>query len=233
MSQREAISALGIIADFYSHPVKLGDDQSEHSIDAVSLRREEVEYLASLVSLYKPVNTLEIGLALASSTVAIMGTKLEYEKSETHIALDPFQELHARNAGLREVNRLGLSESLNHIPRFSEDYLNECFLAGKKFDFIFIDGKHTIGQAVADAFLSDKVMNRNGIIAIHDSLLFSTAASVKYLLFERGYKMISARRFNVKTMLRMVKYLSTLGWFYAVNVVPRINTSIIALQKCD
>ena len=101
----------------------------------------------------------------------------------------------------------------------------------KYFDFIFIDGNHSIGQAVTDAFLADKILNNKGIIGIHDSLLFSTAASIKYLILQKNYKIISANKISVKNILRQIKYINKLGIWYCMKVVPQVHESIIFLQK--
>lgn len=216
---------------FYQTDKKIDSAGVEHSLSRTSLKRKEVDYLTRLIGKYKPVATLEIGLALGASAVGIIAAKLEAGITEKHIALDPFQQKHGRDVGIDEIKALNLFEYFIHYPLFSEDYLNKCYESGKQFDFIFIDGSHTIGQAVTDAFLGDKILNANGIIAIHDAAMFSTAASVKYLVKERGYSIVGANAFNLKTVLKMIKYLRSLGVWYCFKVLPKLNQSLIALRK--
>jgi predicted O-methyltransferase YrrM len=222
-----------IIDDFYSRPVKHGLDGSDHFISRSSLQRDEVETLFDIVSTYKPVKTLEVGLALAASCMAIIAAKQRAGVFQRHVPLDPFQEKFTKNAGLLELEKLSLTEGIDFRAEFSETFLTNAFTTGDKFDFIFIDGSHTIGQAVTDVFLADKVLNPGGIIAIHDSILFSTAASVKYLINERGYQLVLSKRYNYKVIGRMIKHVSKVGWWYAQNVIPRIQSSLVALKKMD
>ncbi len=217
--------------DFYSSPVKKGEDGSEHFINLSSLSRDEIEALGAVVEKYKPAKTLEVGLALAASCAAIIMAKKSVGLKEKHIALDPFQDVLTKNAGLLELKRLGLLGDLDFRQEFSETFLAQAFTANQKFDFIFIDGSHTIGQAVTDAFLSDKVLNPGGLIAIHDAILFSTAASVKYLLWEKGYELVLPAKYTYKVIGRMVKYLSKLGCWYCWHAIPRIQRSVIVLRK--
>jgi predicted O-methyltransferase YrrM len=217
--------------DFYSSPLKKGEDGSEHFINRSSLSRDEVEALAAIVEKYKPEKTLEVGLALAASCAAIIMAKRSAGLKERHIALDPFQDNLTKNAGLLELKRLGLLGDLDYRREFSETFLTNAYTANQKFDFIFIDGSHTIGQAVTDAFLSDKVLNPGGLIAIHDAILFSTSASVKYLLWEKGYELVLPAKYSYKVIGRMVKYLLKLGRWYCWHAIPRIQRSVIVLRK--
>lgn len=174
-----------IINDFFSNPIKYGEDGSVHDLRLSSLRKEEVNVLFEIVKMHKPLNTIEIGLALSASCIAIVLAKKEFGLSAKHTVLDPFQASLTKNAGIIELERLSLIDYVEHKNEYSEIYLTNSYKNSQNYDFIFIDGSHTIGQAVTDAFLSDKVLNHNGIIMIHDALLFSTAASIKYLLWEK------------------------------------------------
>lgn len=224
-------SIQNVIEAFYAVPVKKGNDGSSHYVALSSLNRREVEVLSEVVQRFKPAKTLEIGLALAASCMAIISAKKSVGLREKHIALDPFQSKFTKNAGLLELERLSLTDGLDFVSEFSEIFLVKAFTAGQKFDFIFIDGSHTIGQAVTDAFLADKVLNKDGIIAIHDSILFSTAASVKYLIKECNYTAVLDRKYNYKVVGRMIKHVGKLGIWYARNVIPRIESSLVVLQK--
>jgi len=217
--------------DFYNSDLKLGSDGSKYFLLQTSLTRFEVESLIRIVKEFKPERTLEVGLALAASAIGITLAKRNNGQTAPHVCLDPFQDSGAKNSGLLEIERLGLSKFINHLPLYSEDYLNECNTKGRKFDFIFIDGSHTIGQAVTDAFLSDKVLSSRGIIVIHDSLLFSTSASIKYLIYEKGYHLVNERVFNFRTFFRILKYSINIGLFYSFEVIPRISGSLVILQK--
>lgn len=225
------INSSNSIDIFYDTPIKYGDDGSKHLINLSSLRRDEVDVLFKVVEEFKPQKTLEVGLSLAASCVAIITAKQRVGITYKHVALDPFQATATKNAGLLELKRLALADNLEFKSEFSEVFLADCLNKNQQFDFVFIDGSHTIGQAVTDVFLADKVLNQHGIIAIHDAMLFSTAASVKYLLDERNYQLVLKSRYNYKVLGRMIKYSFKLGLSYCLKVVPRIQTSLVVLQK--
>ena len=219
------------IENFYLDNNKIDEKGNTHLVSASSLRKEESYALYSIIKKYKPVKTLEVGLSLGGSAVAIIAGKVESNISEKHIALDPYQKSYGNNAGLVALRGLGMEDRVDHVSAFSEQYLNKMHIENNNFDFIFIDGHHSIGQAVTDAFLADKILNNNGIIGVHDSLLFSTAASIRYLVIEKKYKIITNNNVSFKNMLRQVKYLGRLGIWYCTNVIPQIHMSIIFLQK--
>lgn len=219
------------IKDFYGHPVKRDMDGNLHSTQITSLQVQESLALYQIVKKFKPKDTLEIGFALGGSAVAIINAKIDCSINNKHIVLDPFQLKYSKNAGVLELDRLGIIDNVEHRTAFSEDYLSKAYENNLFFDFIFIDGSHTIGQAVTDAFLSDKVMRPSGIIGIHDSMMFSTASSIKYLINEKGYKVIGNRNVGIKTVGRQIKYGLTLGLDYCMKVIPKVNTSITFIQK--
>jgi predicted O-methyltransferase YrrM len=218
------------IEDFYSGDIKYDENGGSHSLSLSSVKKDECYSIYEIVKKYKPVKTLEIGFALGASSVGIIAGKLENEIDSQHIVLDPFQR-NSFNVGLKSLEAAGLDSYFMHLEKFSENYLNEAYQRNETFDFIFIDGNHSIGQAVTDAFLADKILNPGGIIGIHDSLLFSTAASIRYLLTDVGYKIVSDKNHDIRNIGRRFKYIRQLGLWYCFNVVSRINSSIIFLQK--
>lgn len=221
------------IENFYHDSIKIDENGNSHILSASALKKEEAYALYSVIKKYKPVKTLEVGLSLGGSAVAIIQGKMELDITEKHIALDPHQKAFAGNVGLINLRGLGMESMIDHIPAFSEHYLDKLFTENQHFDFIFIDGNHSIGQAVTDAFLADKILNNNGIIGIHDSLLFSTAASIRYLVVEKGYKIIPNKDRSFKNRLRQIKYFRKLGNWYCNKVIPQIHVSITFLQKMN
>lgn len=220
-----------VIQDFYQADLKTDEHGGQHFLSQTSLRKEECIALYEIVRKFKPVKTLEIGFALGASALGIIAGKEAGAIKEKHIVLDPFQTSGSGNAGVLAIQQMGLSSGLQLIEEFSENFLTEAFRKGESYDFIFIDGNHTIGQAVTDAFLANKVLNPGGIIGIHDSLMFSTGASIRYLINDHGYRLISNSQNNWKNLARRIKYFGKLGFWYCLHVIPKIQGSIIFLQK--
>jgi predicted O-methyltransferase YrrM len=222
----------GTLTKFFSSPQKFDRDGKAHFLTATSVTKGEATELAGLVFAHRPKRTLEIGLAIGSSAVAISAAKRACGLAEPHIALDPFQEKLSGGVGLLQLQEAGFADAVCWMCEFSEEWLVQQRNAGSKFDMIFIDGGHSIGQAVTDTFLAHDVLNPGGIIAIHDALLFSTMASVRHLVQERGYTIEELRPDGrIKRMARAAKYAPRHGFWYASSVVTKIHRSLVALRR--
>jgi len=217
--------------DFFSSPVKVGANGREYLIDKTSLQLIEALTLQDLVAESKAKNTLEIGLALGSSAVAIAEILEKNDGDAHHIALDPFQ-VDFGNVALRELERLGLSRVVEFRPEHSEEFLPQAAKSGRRFDLILDDGSRTIGQKVTNTFFADRCLNTGGILVFHDAFIPSAAASVRYLLRERGYELIPLPPDSRwKRWLRSVKYCRVHGFWYAFKVIPFTCRSLLAVRK--
>lgn len=220
------------IESYYATPVKVAKNGARHDIRASALRRCEAETLAALVYDLQPANALEVGLATAGSSIAIAAARASRHLAIPHTALDPYQETHADGAGLAELERAGLRGQVDWQPEFSENYFSAAHARGDKFDFIFVDGGHDIGQKVTDAFYIGKLLRPGGVVAFHDGLFVSTSLAVRHLVKECGCEVVSlppdsgARRF-----LRIFRHVSRLGTWYAMRVMPHLCKSVVALKK--
>jgi predicted O-methyltransferase YrrM len=222
-----------LIHSFFDHPLKPDRQKRLHDIRLSSLRRSEAVTLARLVCAIRPEQCLEIGLAEGGSCVAISASRRECGLSASHTVLDPFQESLSGGAGLLELEKLGLTEAFRWQPVFSETFLLQHAQNSEAcFDFVFVDGGHSIGQKLTDAFLLNKVLRPGGIVVFHDALLVSTATAVLYLVKECGYSMIALPPDGrVQRILRAARHICRLGPWYATHVIPNLCRSLVALQK--
>ena len=223
-----------VIQTFFAHPIKLDANQTAHDIRLSALTESEARVLAQIVLTFGPCGSLEIGLASASSCVAIAAARRHVGLSEKHVALDPFQQTNSGSLGLLEIERAGLADYVSWFGVRSEDYLSAAAARGEKFDFVFVDGGHDIGQTVTDAFYIHRVLNPRGVVAFHDSSLFSTGAAVKYLALECGYSLLPLPADSViKRIGRRLSYVTSVGSWYARNVAPKLHGGLVALQRND
>ena len=215
-----------LLDDFFAQPNKVGNGRTL-SAHLTSPQKVEVEESQRLICEYGCTRTLEIGLALGASAVGIA----EISNGTRHVALDPFQH-DFDNIGLNEIKRLGLADKFEFVPERSEDYLHRCAVLGSTFDFIFIDGYHTIGQKVTDVFLADKCLEPGGIVAIHDAFIPASVYAVEYLQTELGYHVLPLKAdAKWKLPARMVRYGKRHGLRFAREVVPYVCRSVVALRK--
>jgi predicted O-methyltransferase YrrM len=216
---------------YFSSPVKHGVNGKKYRLNETSVDSGEALSLHGLIAESGARRVMEIGLALGGSAVAI-AEALEQRGEEGHlVTLDPFQEAFGK-VGLRELERLGLSRRVEFLPAYAEDYLSESARCGRQFDFIFIDGAHSIGNKMTNTFFADRCLSTEGILAFHDAFMASTVACVTYLVKERGYEPITlAPDSAFKRRARTLKYWSAFGQWYVWSVVPHTHRSLVALRR--
>lgn len=150
------------------------DSNGKKVILAGAIRDESVLSLQRLILKNRPDTTLEIGMAMGMSTLAILYA-LKEMGSGSHIAIDPNQRAGSpdgyNGVGLRMVERAGLVQNFHFIEKPSYLALPQLVAEGKRFDFIFIDGYHTFDFAFVDYFYADLLLNDGGILVFDDVLL--------------------------------------------------------------
>lgn len=219
------------LEDYFASPVKRGDDGRMYQLQRTSPTLVEAATLSQLINTTRARNPLEIGLALGASAVAIAEALQVNDPSSRHVVLDPF-EADFGNVGLRELDRLGLGDTVEFHAEHSEDFLQTCIRANRFFDFIFNDGAHSIGDKVTNTFYADRCLAAGGIMAFHDAFLPSTVASVRYLVQERSYEIIRlVPDSQLSRLARVVRYGFRHGLWYGVSVVSATCRSLVATQK--
>ncbi|MEH1789728.1 MAG: class I SAM-dependent methyltransferase [Nostoc sp.] len=195
-----------------------------------SVSLPEALVIASVIDAFKLSQTLEIGLASAGSSAAILAAKSYGGCINSHIAIDPYQKTHSEGKGLKVLEKLGYIDRLEWVENLSESYLPEAIKSKKKFDFILIDGGHGLGQSMIDAYLADRALRVGGFIAIDDIYMKSTCNSIKFLTSECGYDVVDCRT-TVLNFPRLLKHSFRLGFSYAKMMVSRCSDSLVVLQK--
>jgi Methyltransferase domain len=129
----------------------------------------EVDVLKELVRTSNARAALEIGMARASSTVAILSAL----PSDGHLtSIDPFQLREQDGyggAGVRVVQQAGLAVRHTLLAEYDYVALPRLVEQGCRFEFVFIDGYHAFDYAMLDFFYANLLVPPDGIIAFHDS----------------------------------------------------------------
>jgi predicted O-methyltransferase YrrM len=149
---------------------------------------EALEIYATVRSL-RPENTLEIGFCCGGSGLAILKA-LEDNGVGMHHAVDPYQSSYADNLGRRHVRTAGL----DHRLRFYESFPERVFPELPRVQFAFIDASHLFDLSMLDFVLVDKLLDVNGVVALHDMWMPALRKLVRFVLLNRGYEIISSSR---------------------------------------
>jgi hypothetical protein len=126
----------------------------------------EVDVLKELVHLSAAGDALEIGMARASSSVAILSA---LPANGRLTSIDPFQLRENDGYGGRVVEQTGFAARHTLLAEYDYVALPRLLDEGRRFQFVFIDGYHAFDYAMLDFFYANLLVPANGIIAFHDS----------------------------------------------------------------
>lgn len=218
---------------YYSQPIKKSaDGRSFNVLGGDAIMPTEAEQLMKIVRDVRPNSLLEVGTGLGASAVAVCSVLEEIGKGKL-VTLDPFQD-HFGHVGVSELQRLELDRWSEFLPEFAEDFLHAAAARQQTFDFIFIDGAHSVGTKMTHTFFADKCLAPNGIFAFHDVTKPCTAACVKYLVQEKKYSVVPLKpESRVNNLLRRIKYAWVYGELYSSQVLPYTHRNLVVLRKSD
>ncbi|MFZ0452692.1 MAG: O-methyltransferase [Ignavibacteriaceae bacterium] len=137
----------------------------EHKVPILSW--QSIEFLEQLIRISKPKRVLEIGTAIAYSTIRIAGNLRKkavihtIEKSEDNI--EKAKE-YIQKSGLEEKINIFFGDALSIIPQLK-----------KKYDFIFLDADKEDYKRLFDYSLV--ILKKGGIVFIDNLLWHGYAAS--------------------------------------------------------
>jgi predicted O-methyltransferase YrrM len=219
------------IDSFYSGSSK-PDCEGNVEYRGGSPRKRECEILAKLVLKLKPSATVDWGLGDAAVAMEMALARRELQHAGKHVSLDPFQHSISKDVGIIQLRSRGLDREVEFREQCSAHFLVHAAEKQRTFDFIFVDGDHSVGAKITDAYLGDSILKPGGVIAFHDSLFESTSIAVTWLIKNRGYELISlVSEPKWKILARAVRHVRRLGFYYVRQVVPVLGVSIAALRK--
>jgi predicted O-methyltransferase YrrM len=208
------------------HDRLFSDDRAGYEI-----RRHELDLLVSVYRAARPKRSLEWGLGSGISAVALGKARQALGLPGRHIALDPLQPKFG-NRGVNCIETNGATDCVEFQPLTSEEYLVQARNRGDSFDFVFIDGEHSIGQKLTDAFLTKYVLAPGATVCFHDSFHTSTSLALAYLVESCGLQLYeTGEEAPLRRRLRGLKHAPRLGFRYATRYAPRIDYALSVLQK--
>jgi predicted O-methyltransferase YrrM len=158
-----------------------------------NVQADEAEFLAGVVRGLKPARTLEVGLAMGCSALAICDA-ISGTPGARHVVLDPRQNARPLWAGigLHNLSRAGFSSLVEFHEQPSFRALASFEAEERRIDFAFIDGFHTFDYAFVDFFLIDKLLEVGGAVAFDDADWPSVRRVVRYVATNLSYTVHAA-----------------------------------------
>lgn len=166
------------------------------------MMRSELQVLGELVRSSGATTVLEVGMALGSSTLAIL--RVLNEKGHGSLtSIDPFQLLPVASTdggptgyggqGVDNVREAGLQHLHTLIALLDYVALPHLVEAGRRFDFILIDGYHSFDYALVDFFFADLLLKPGGMLVFHDSGSRAVYRVCEFVAHNKAFRPIGPR----------------------------------------
>ncbi|MET7308791.1 class I SAM-dependent methyltransferase [Streptomyces sp. NPDC005571] len=163
----------------------------EGDFETVTLPERDCDLLRDLLISEGAETVVEVGLAYASSALAI-GEALVTVNSPRlrHVIIDPFQERDWSNVGWNLLSSAGLDSTATLMLSPSSIALPQLVTEGLIADAAFVDGSHRFHEVFVDLYFLRKIVRPGGVIVIDDSWAPSVRTAAHYYEQNLGWAKI-------------------------------------------
>jgi predicted O-methyltransferase YrrM len=163
----------------------------ERDFEPVTMPERDCDLLRDLLISEGAETVVEVGLAYASSALAIGEALVTVSPPRPrHVVIDPFQKSAwsnvgwdlLRSAGLDSIARLMLAPSSIALPQL----VTESLIA----DAAFVDGSHRFHEVFVNFYFLRKIIRPGGLIVIDDDWAPSVRTAVHYFEQNLGWTAI-------------------------------------------
>ncbi|MFO0832689.1 MAG: class I SAM-dependent methyltransferase [Phycisphaerales bacterium] len=171
----------------YSEGAAPGESGAKTPLWPAGLTKGAGDFLRDLVVREGALSTVEVGLGLGLSSLAILEGLLSVPGAKRrHVTIDPGQEWCDR-AGVRTVQESGAASITTIIEKPSAMALARLWEEGQVFDFAFIDGAHWFDAVLVDLCLARRVVKHGGLIVLDDHWMPSIQAVLAFATTNLGF----------------------------------------------
>jgi predicted O-methyltransferase YrrM len=164
---------------------------NERDFETVTLPERDCDLLRDLLIAERAGTVIEIGLAYASSALAIGEALVTANPSHPrHVIIDPFQNDAYSNVGWELLCAAGLESIASLIRAWSSIALPEKVTEGFVADAAFVDGSHRFHEVFVDLYFLRKLVRPGGLIVMDDDWTPSVRAAVRYYETNLGWTAI-------------------------------------------
>jgi predicted O-methyltransferase YrrM len=159
--------------------------EGERDFQTVTLPERDCDLLRDLLISDGVETVIEIGLAYASSALAIGEALVTVGRPRPrHIVIDPFQECGYSNVGWDLLRSAGLDSTGRLMPAWSSVALPQLVAEGLVADAAFVDGSHRFHEVFVDLYFLRKIVRPGGLVVIDDDWTPSVRTAARY--YERN-----------------------------------------------
>jgi predicted O-methyltransferase YrrM len=165
----------------------------ERDFETVTLPERDCDLLRDLLIAEGTETVVEVGLAYASSALAIGEALITVEPPQPrHVVIDPFQESVWSNVGWELLGSAGLDSIATLMLAPSSIALAQLAAEGLVADAAFVDGSHRFHEVFVDLYFLRKIVRPGGLIVIDDNWAPSVRTAAHYYEQNLGWTAIPA-----------------------------------------
>ncbi len=159
--------------------------------------QNNLHVLRALMDELRPARTLEVGLALGQSAIAIANRHRAAgaQPSGQHVAIDPFQATVWDDYGMLALDAAGLTPYCSVVRDYSWRALPRLSETAADFGLMYIDGSHLFEDVFIDLFYCSRLVHPGGIVLFDDA---SEPHVAKVIRFVRGNMSHAFRELGLK-----------------------------------
>ncbi len=153
----------------------------ERDFETVTLPERDCDLLRDLLISEAAATVVEVGLAYASSALAIGEALVILDLPQPrHVIIDPFQEPIWSNVGWDLLRSAGLDSIATLMRAPSSIALPQLVTEGFICDAAFVDGSHRFHEVFVDLYFLRKIVRPGGLIVIDDNWAPSVRTAARY-----------------------------------------------------
>jgi predicted O-methyltransferase YrrM len=163
----------------------------ERDFETVTVSQPDCDLLRDLLVSERVERIVEVGLAYASSALAIGEALVTVDAPDPrHVIIDPFQRSGWSNVGWDLLCSAGLDSIATLIDDWSSIALPRLLTEGFVADAAFVDGSHRFHEVFLDFYFLRKIVRPGGVIVIDDNWIPSIRAAAHYYEQNLGWTAI-------------------------------------------
>jgi predicted O-methyltransferase YrrM len=160
----------------------------ERDFDTVTLPERDCDLLRDLLIAEGTKTVVEVGLAYASSALAIGEALVTIGPPHPrHVVIDPFQESVWSNVGWELLRFAGLDSIATLMLAPSSIALAQLAAEGFSADAAFVDGSHRFHEVFVDLYFLRKIVRPGGLIVLDDHWAPSVQTAARYFEQNLGW----------------------------------------------
>jgi predicted O-methyltransferase YrrM len=153
----------------------------ELDFETVTVPERDCDLLRDLLITEGAETVVEVGLAYASSALAIGEALISLDPPHPrHIVIDPFQECTWSNVGWESLRSAGLDSIATLMLTPSSIALTQLATEGLIADAAFVDGSHRFHEVFVDLYFLRKIVRPGGLIVMDDNWALSVRTAARY-----------------------------------------------------